>query len=380
MHLANVILCNGQASALQWQRFLGMTASLVDILHLCRFRMRPLQQMLRNRFRQGTTDPAVIITLPEKVRPFLSWWTQPLNVYRGVPIWNPLPRATLTTDASLSGWGATFGQQTTAGQWDLSLTGTHINVLETMAVHQAILHWADALRGHKVTVLSDNSTAVAYINRQGGTRSHSLLQASWDLLTLADGLQIRLRATHLAGDLNVVADALSRGTFDGNEWSLSQTWADFVFNLFGRPHVDLFATAANNKLPTFCSRRAETLTWRVDAFSLQWYGMLLYAFPPLRLIYRVLMSIRTSSAEVILIAPCWPNQPWFSLLLELLIDRPFAFPLAAKLLTQQRGRVWHTDLDSLHLSAWKLSGDASKKQAFQTRLLRCSIFPQGLHR
>lgn len=380
VQLAASILQDGHASALSWQRLLGMMASLVDVLHLCRLRMRPLQQNLRAQFNQNSADPSTRVLLPEGCRPFLAWWTQPSNVNQGISIVDRLPQATITTDASLMGWGATFGAQTTSGLWTPAEAELHINVLETMAVHHAILHWATELSNHKVTVLSDNSTTVAYINRQGGTRSRSLLQKTWDLLTLSDEMNIHLRASHLAGDLNVVADALSRGTLDENEWSLSQTWATFLFDIFGRPSVDIFAKADNYKLPTFCTRRAEPTAWRTDAFSFQWDGMFLYAFPPWRLIYKVLSVVQRSDVDMILVAPCWPQQPWFPLLLELLVDLPFAFPQSPRLLTQQRGRVWHNSMESLHLSAWKLSGNASRRQGFHSVLRTLQQQPAGLPR
>ena len=90
--------------------------------------------------------------------------------------------------------------------------------------------------------------------------------------------------------------------------------------------MDLFATAGNAKLPTFCSRGFHPKAWAVDAFAIPWDGLEAYAFPPFNLIHKVLLKIRASKVRVLLIAPMWPRQPWFPLLLHLVVDHPLVFP------------------------------------------------------
>lgn len=65
------------------------------------------------------------------------------------------------------------------GKFPVSLQTAHINFLELLTVFLAVKHFVQLLRHHHVLVRLDNTTAVAYINRQGGTRSpqlHSLAQ------------------------------------------------------------------------------------------------------------------------------------------------------------------------------------------------------------
>ncbi len=179
-----------------------------------------------------------------------------------------------------------------------------------------------------------------------------------------------LRASHLAGKENVMADALSRGKFNGNEWCLSRTWAVFIFSLYGRPMIDLFATEENARLPLFVTRGFNPQAWRTDVLSFDWTGLQAYASPPLCLIQKVLTAFDSVNTDVLLVAPCWPNKPWFPCLLKLLVDLPFRFPEKKLLLTQSRGRVWLSNLDHLHLCAWNLSGDCCNQRAFRKRLLR----------
>ena len=65
-----------------------------------------------------------------------------------------------------------MGDSQIADVWTRSL---HINVLELMAVILALSYWAAVLQGHPVLIATDNTTVVAYINKQGGTHSHFLL-------------------------------------------------------------------------------------------------------------------------------------------------------------------------------------------------------------
>lgn len=84
----------------------------------------------------------------------------------------------------------------------------------------------------------------------------------------------------------------------------------------GELQVDLFKSTLNRKCNKFCS------IWGLDkgslsnAFLLSWTGTLMYAFPPTPEIHRVLLKIKKDKANVILIAPGWPWQHWFSTLLE----------------------------------------------------------------
>ncbi|PIK40805.1 hypothetical protein BSL78_22343 [Apostichopus japonicus] len=148
----------------------------------------------------------------------------------------------------------------------------------------------DHVQGTITTIFTDNTTVVAYINRQGGTRSERLCRLAWEVITAAEDSGTILRASHIAGKLNVMADALSRGHIDPNEWSLEQETCDRIFSIFGRPTIDLFATHKNNKLQTFCSRRFHPLAYHTDAMSLSWDHMDAYIFPPL-------MYDRTSPQE-----------------------------------------------------------------------------------
>ena len=374
---ANRLLARRSHLARFWLRFLGLAASLVEILPYCRLYMRPIQFHLLRHFSPSRDPLSLSVPLSQDLVPFLKWWTLHTNLSKGRPFVDDKPSALVTTDASNDGWGATWGSKSTSGLWSFQERSLHINALELLAVRRAILTWANDLKGHNVTVLSDNSTTVSYLNRHGGTRSFNLCLQTWEFLHICQSLNISIKATHLPGEQNVMADALSRGLFNQNEWSLSQSWADHLFQIFGRPHVDLFASHLNFKLPTFVSRNPHPLAWATDALSLDWNHLMVYAFPPIPLLQRVLLKLRRSSTEMILVAPFWPRQSWFPLILHMLVDLPFLFPEDPQLLSQVRQRIRHPDLQSLHLAAWKLSTNVLSQRAFHNELRNSPPIQEG---
>ncbi len=53
-------------------------------------------------------------------------------------------------------------------------------------------------------------------------------------------------------------------------------------------------------------------TLGIVAFAHPWPTASLYAFPPIKLIPAVLCRVKVSGARLLLIAPFWPSQTWFS--------------------------------------------------------------------
>jgi hypothetical protein len=118
-----------------------------------------------------------------------------------------------------------------------------------------------------------------------------------------------------------LADSLSRKhSVVQTEWTIHQPTIYGIFSRWGRPHIDLFATRLNRRLPLFVSPVPDPLAVNVDALTLDWTGLDAYAFPPPALLGLVLRKIELERSVVILLAPNWPAHPWFPLLLSLLRD------------------------------------------------------------
>ena len=131
------------------------------------------------------------------------------------PAWSLLSLS-VTTDASLFGWGAFCESRTLAGVWSAEEAELHINMLQLEAVVRAVRALRNHAQGTSLTVFSNNTTVVAYINRLGGTRSPQLCLKVCSFLLWCHRHDIVVRASHVAGKDNTLADALSRGCASGN--------------------------------------------------------------------------------------------------------------------------------------------------------------------
>ena len=122
------------------------------------------------------------------------------------------------------------------------------------------------------------------------------------------------------------------------------------FRLWGTPEVKMFATVSNSHLSRFMSPILEPRALAVDTLSPDWQGRSMYMFPPFSLLNKVIQKLRSiQAAEVILVAPWWPKQLWFSTPTSSLCGSPqCAFPT---------------------VEIFWLSCDTIKQQAFQTMSL-----------
>ena len=133
---------------------------------------------------------------------------------------------------------------------------------------------------------------------------------------------------------------------------VSQQLFNLLCSRWARPHVDLFATRFNHKLPTFVSPVPDPTAWAVDALSLSWENLDAYAFPPISLLNQVISKVMDQGfRRMILIAPGWPNMPWFWALVSLSCQIPFRLPLQRDLVTQPFNGLPHSNLN---LHAWLL--------------------------
>ena len=339
----------------QVSQLMGSLNWASGLIPLGRLHLRPLQRHfhslgLTDRFTPlRRSDPLVLANL-------LWPWQDPRFLTSGIPIRTFQADLTIFTDASTQGWGAHMGDSKILGTWTPSDRKHHINCLELKAVIFALQHWAPLLQGHQVMIATDNSTVVSYINKQGGTRSPTLLRLTVDLFLWLESQNIIVRARHIPGCLNVIADHLSRPNQPiSTEWSLHPEIVRRIFRVWGTPEVDMFATLSNSQLPWFMSPIPELGALAVDALSQDWQGRSMYMFPPFPLVHKVMQKLRsTQVAEVILVAPWWPTQSWFPHLLRLCVEHPLVLPYRRDLLSQQ-DQKYISDERSYHLHVWRLS-------------------------
>ena len=294
----------------------------------------------------------------------LRWCCSDGRLDEGISLALRSPDQMFWSDASNHGWGATVADHFASGVWLEGEASLSINHRELLAVERGFRALCAHLEGWVVAVFSDNTTAVEYLRRQGGILSLALNAVAQRVLRWAVQLNIVLMPQFVLGRNSVVADALSRpNQVIGSEWMLHQE----VFNWLRERWpvtIDIFASSLSHHCSVYFAPVSDPMTAGTDAMLQSWDSLKAYAFPPFDMISQVLVKVRASqSLELTLIAPFWPQRPWFPELLELLILPPLPLPSRWDLLRQPQVRRFHQNLSMLRLHAWKLSGDSREPPA-----------------
>lgn len=357
--MIKVIKAQKGCSARVWSRLIGKMGSMAGQISLGALHRRPVQRFLQMNWNQKQQKWDRFVKLQKWLIPHLNWWMKRQNTMAGVPLKPFKPDVTIFTDASKWGFGATMGNQEISGMWSNQESKLHSNNREMLATIKTIKHFKELIRNKEVLLCSDNTSTIAAINKQGGTKSWSLTRMAWKMWNEIDSLNCSIRARHVPGKLNVRADAMSRlNQILPTEWSIKVEALIPIWALWGQPTVDLFATCHNYKLPTYVSPIPDSQAWQVDALSVSWENVYAYVFPPWSILTDVISKIADDEAEVILIAPKWERRSWFPLLLDLLIAPPVPLPMWSDLLIQTHSGQLCNHLQLLNLHAWRLSGKA----------------------
>ena len=342
------------------QRLLGLLTAASSLVPLGLLHLRPLQRwfnahklhLRKHRHRRLLVTGSCVLALNRwRARSFLE---------SGRALSRMTRRELVCTDASLLGWGAVYRGMAASGRWSLPWSAQHINVLELRAVRLALQHFLQYLEGRHVLVRSDNTSVVAYINHQGGLRSHRLHEMTRELLVWAHARFLSLRAAYVPGGLNTAADMLSRDGPREGDWRLHPQVVQQLWASFGRAQVDLFASQENTHCPSWFSLAGPPGPLGLDALSHDWPQTRLYAFPPFPLIQPTLDRVALGGHWLLLIAPRWPRRPWFRVLLSLVVGTPWQLPRRPDLLSQAQGVLWHPHPDRLQLWAWPLRGTGGR--------------------
>ncbi|XP_048030341.1 uncharacterized protein LOC125257733 [Megalobrama amblycephala] len=342
----------------QFQRILGLMAAASNVIPFDLLYMRPLQWWLRTRGFSPRENPFRMIKVTRQCLRALDMWKKPWFLSLGPVLGALCRRKTLTTDASLTGWGAVLDGHSTQGLWNEHHLSWHINCLEMMAVFLALRVFLPDLRGHHVLVRSDNTSVVAYINHQGGLRSRPLYRLTHQILLWSQGKLLSLRAAYIPGVQNIGADILSRQGLRPGEWRLHPEVVLQIWGVFGRAQVDLFASRETSHCPLWFSL-THPAPLGLDAMVQTWPRLRLYAFPPIALLPGVLERVRRDQVRLILIAPRWPGRVWFSDLVSILDGSPWEIPVRRDLLSQAGGTIFHPRPELWNLWAWPLRGPSS---------------------
>ena len=267
------------------------------------------------------------MSLSEETKQDLIW----VNTHLAdslAPIRCSKPDYVIYTDASNQGWGCYDPQtgSTGGGRWSIQEQRLHINLLELKAILFGVRSLCTNLQGNHVRIMTDNTTALACLNKQGSVKSRSCNKMTRLIWDFAMGQYVWLSAAHCPGALNVEADEASRVFDDKTEWTLRKDIFEILCKHFRKPDIDLFASRLNCQVQRYCSWQPDPGAVYVDSLMYDWSEeAFVYAFPPFSIIYKVIQKWIHDKAHGILVVPFWPTQPWFTLFNQMTCDTPITF-------------------------------------------------------
>ena len=204
------------------------------------FRAAPYDQMYSRKLEKckvqslatsgGNFDRKAYIS--EEAANELKWWIRNIfDAFASIKI--PPFDLTIFSDAILEGWGGTDQVTEIGGRWNCKENKCHINSLELQAAFFCLKAFCKNKTRLHVLLKLDNTTAVAYINKKGGTISVSCNKLAKDIWNWANGQDIWITASHVPGVKNTTADLRSRLFYDNKEWYLNEKAAKSLFDRFG---------------------------------------------------------------------------------------------------------------------------------------------------
>ena len=133
-----------------------------------------------------------LLSWTETFSAHLEWRQNPTNVMKGADLHPKDHSIPLFSDASNQGWGSHLEQATTKGLWSDREKATH-KCVGPEGGFSGPQSFKDQCQNQTVLVATDNSTVVAYINKQGGTHSAEMCAPLWKIMTWFHHFQITLK-------------------------------------------------------------------------------------------------------------------------------------------------------------------------------------------
>ena len=322
---------------------LTATEKPVCSLHL---HMRPIQWHLNRHWHVPEVLEKVILIL-QTLHPPLAWWLDETNVLKG--------QLLLPFQHALH-----LGDSTARGVWSPMESLLHINYLELKAVLLALKAFKHLCRDQIVLVASDNTTVVSYINKK--TRGYEVR------LSLCPPLETPVMVPPQGNCSETQSSDSDRVV------PISAGVCSLVLQM-GQTSDGLACNPVQSQTAPVCftGTGSDSLFGISVDSTVGAPGSL--RFSPVSLLPQVISKLRDQGCRrMILIAPGWPNMPWFWDLVDLLVQIPFRLPLTRDLVTQPFNGLLHRNLSNLH--AWLLESLTSRntgsliKWQQELRLLR----------
>ena len=287
---------------------IGVLASLEKTIPMGRLHMRPFQWYLKTNW-QYPQSLDLKIPVSNFLKSHLQWWEDPKNLKNGLSFSSTGTQYPYFHKCIKSRLGSSFSKHDS--QWQLDRSGeiTSYQCPRVKGSVSGLKKLSNRILDKSVLIATDNATVVSYLNKQGGTHSWDMCLLVWHILAYCNPRNILIRARHIQGCLNVIADSLSRkDKIIQTEWSLHPQIFSLICIVWHKP---MFATKLNHKLPIYVSPVPDSNAVNIDALNISWEGLDGYAFCPVTLIPKVIQKMYTYRCRMIVVAPGWPRMLWF---------------------------------------------------------------------
>ena len=215
--------------------------------------MRPFQFHLKEHWRYPQSLDS-LLPWTEAIAAHLDWWQNPSNVMKGADLHPKDHRPSL---------GSKFYKGSVVRPGKKS-TYKHPRI-------EGSLPGPSKLQG---PVPEPNSASCngqlnsGSLHKQGGTHSVEMCALLWKIMTWCHHYHITLKARHIPGCLNVMADLSRSNQVQSTEWSLHLQVFKQICQKWFTPYVDLFGTHLNLKLPLYVSPVPDPNACDIDALNI----------------------------------------------------------------------------------------------------------------
>lgn len=251
----------------KFARFLGILTSACPAIKYGWLYTKCFERQKFLALRRSQGDYEAYIEITQDIIDDMIWWRQNINSCNDLK--NDSFELEIFTDASLSGWGVYCLGEKTHGWWTDVDEGKHINILELKAIHFGLKCFARNLKNCNVLIRTDNTTALACVNRMGSIQHQSLNNLARQIWKFCELRNIYIFASYIRSSSNTQADEASRVLRSDTEWSLnkatgilvvpfwqSQSWYPLFIKMiigqplfFGPKHDILFCPYSKQRHP-----------------------------------------------------------------------------------------------------------------------------------
>ena len=175
-----IIFSMKQITVLQLTQLVGLLSSTIQEVLPAQIQFHYLQLQQVSVLNAGMSYKEKII-LNDQALGELQWWIENLTYFNGRYLIQAKPHIVIQTDVSLEGWEANCMSIETGGKWPVEERKLHINILELIAVKNAILAFTKEKAINAIHIQTDNATALSYLLKMGGTTDKTLVDISKDI-------------------------------------------------------------------------------------------------------------------------------------------------------------------------------------------------------